>query len=182
LVRSQQHRLRDGEAERLGGFEIDDQLELGGLFDGEIGRLRAPEDFVHLDRSAPEQIGEIRAIAHQATRLRMIPSREKRRESVPDGQLGDSFSRSHVGAKAEHDNGLCVLASDRREGVLQVRASPRRHSPKVQLERARRLLQGRPIAGAGMPRRCFHHAILSAASEALYAGGLLEVFSANRAD
>ena len=34
LIRPQQQRLRDREAEGLGGFEIDDQLELCGLFDG----------------------------------------------------------------------------------------------------------------------------------------------------
>ena len=34
LIRSQQQRLRDREAERLRGFEVDDQLELRWLFDG----------------------------------------------------------------------------------------------------------------------------------------------------
>src|SRR5437016_393835 len=34
LVRPPQHRLRDRQAERLGGLEVDDQLELGRLLDG----------------------------------------------------------------------------------------------------------------------------------------------------
>ena len=37
LVRPQQQRRRDRQAERLGGLEVDDQLELGGLLDGEVG-------------------------------------------------------------------------------------------------------------------------------------------------
>src|SRR5881628_887952 len=46
LVRPQQHRLRDGQAERLGGLQIDDQLELRGLLDRQVRRLRALEDFI----------------------------------------------------------------------------------------------------------------------------------------
>jgi hypothetical protein len=46
LVGAQQQRRRDREAERLGGFEIDDELELGRLLDGEIRRSRTLEDLV----------------------------------------------------------------------------------------------------------------------------------------
>src|SRR5215467_7542263 len=41
LIRPQQQRRRDGEAERLGGLEIDDQLELVGLLDGQVAGLGA---------------------------------------------------------------------------------------------------------------------------------------------
>jgi hypothetical protein len=41
LIRSLQERRRDRQAERLGGLEVDDQLELRGLLNGEIGG-RAP--------------------------------------------------------------------------------------------------------------------------------------------
>jgi hypothetical protein len=37
LVRPPQHRRRDREAERLGGFEVDDQLELRRLLDWQVG-------------------------------------------------------------------------------------------------------------------------------------------------
>src|SRR5262245_40555930 len=40
LVRPPQQRRRDRQAERLGGLEVDDQLELGGLLDGEFGWVR----------------------------------------------------------------------------------------------------------------------------------------------
>ena len=40
-VRAQQQRLRDREAERLGGLEIDEQLELRGLLDRKIRGLGA---------------------------------------------------------------------------------------------------------------------------------------------
>src|SRR5262249_56018968 len=40
LIRPRQQRRRDRQAERLGGLEVDDQLELGRLLDWEIGRVR----------------------------------------------------------------------------------------------------------------------------------------------
>jgi len=44
LIRPQQQRRRNREAERLRGLEVDDQLELGGLLDGKISRLGALQD------------------------------------------------------------------------------------------------------------------------------------------
>src|ERR1051325_7810495 len=44
LVGARQEGLRDRQAERLGGLQIDHQLEFGGLFDRQIGRLGALED------------------------------------------------------------------------------------------------------------------------------------------
>jgi hypothetical protein len=41
LIRSHQERLRDRQPERLGRFEIDDQLELRWLLDGQFSRLSA---------------------------------------------------------------------------------------------------------------------------------------------
>ena len=45
LVGAGEQHGRDGEAERLSGLEIDHQLILGSLLDGEVGRFRALEDF-----------------------------------------------------------------------------------------------------------------------------------------
>jgi AcrB/AcrD/AcrF family protein len=44
LVGRRQQRFRDGQAERLGGLEVDDQFELARLHDRQIGRLFAPEN------------------------------------------------------------------------------------------------------------------------------------------
>jgi hypothetical protein len=52
LVRPEQQRLRNREAERLRGLEIDHQLELRRLLDGEIGGLGALKDLVHVGGGA----------------------------------------------------------------------------------------------------------------------------------
>ena len=56
LVRAQAQRGRDREAQGIGGPEIDQELELRGLFDGEVSRFRAFQDLVHVRSGAPVQI------------------------------------------------------------------------------------------------------------------------------
>ena len=41
LVCGRQQRFRDGEAERLGGLEVDDEIEFGRLQHRQVGRLLA---------------------------------------------------------------------------------------------------------------------------------------------
>src|SRR5690349_5576947 len=64
-VRTRQHVRRNGQADLLRGFEIDDQFELRWLFDGEVGGLRAFENLVDELREPPVGIVEVRAVGHQ---------------------------------------------------------------------------------------------------------------------
>src|SRR5439155_1315085 len=52
LVGTGQHRLRNRQPERLGRLEVNYELELGGLLDGKIRRLRTSEDSVDVCRHA----------------------------------------------------------------------------------------------------------------------------------
>src|SRR5262245_14618554 len=61
LIRPRQQRRRDCQPESLGGLEIDDQLELGGLLDGEITGLGPLKDLVYVGGGAPMGVGEARA-------------------------------------------------------------------------------------------------------------------------
>jgi len=56
LIRPLQERLGDGQAEGLGGLEVDDQLELGGLLDREVTWFGAPENFSHVMSGTPNQV------------------------------------------------------------------------------------------------------------------------------
>ena len=59
LVGAEQHAPWDLEAERLGGLQVDDQLELGRLLERDVARLRALENLVDETRRAPGQRGEV---------------------------------------------------------------------------------------------------------------------------
>src|SRR6266852_2793167 len=60
FIRPLQQRRRDCQAEGLGGLEVDNQLELGRLLDGEIAGLGALEDLVDVASSMAELVGVVR--------------------------------------------------------------------------------------------------------------------------
>src|ERR1700732_2720391 len=65
LVGAGEDRLRHGEAERLGGLEIDHQLEGGRLLHRQIGRLGAVEDLSGVNADLAIYADEARPIADQ---------------------------------------------------------------------------------------------------------------------
>src|SRR6266436_10168371 len=66
LIGAGEDRWRDGQAESLGGVEIDDQLEGRRLLDWQIGGLGALENPAGVDASLARISGEARSIADQA--------------------------------------------------------------------------------------------------------------------
>src|SRR5260370_15614613 len=69
LVSAQQKRLRNFEAERLGGRKVDDEFEFGRLLDRDVGGLRTAQNFVYKFGGASEQVRKARPIAHQTPRF-----------------------------------------------------------------------------------------------------------------
>ena len=65
-VHTQQQRRRDGKTERLRRLQVDDQLELGGLLHGKIGRPRALEKLVDVMSGPPEYVCQIGRVSHEA--------------------------------------------------------------------------------------------------------------------
>jgi hypothetical protein len=60
LVGECQDFWRHIQAEHLGSFEIDDEVELGRLHDGEVGGLRAFENTAGVDSDLPIRIRKTR--------------------------------------------------------------------------------------------------------------------------
>src|SRR6266849_417065 len=92
LVRSHQNGLRDGYTERLRGLEVDDQLELGGLFYREIAGLGPLENLVDQDGAARPQIRCVRSIAHQAADRSQFGRFEHARYSFLSDEVHDLLS------------------------------------------------------------------------------------------
>src|SRR4030095_16030233 len=65
LVRSRQHIRWDHKADLLGGFQIDDELELRGLLNRKLSWLGALENFVHVGGYAPVAVREVRPVVHE---------------------------------------------------------------------------------------------------------------------
>ena len=59
FVRPYQHVGWNRQADLLRRLQIDDELELHRLLHGEFGWFGAFEDFIHVGRSAPGQVGEV---------------------------------------------------------------------------------------------------------------------------
>jgi hypothetical protein len=84
------HRRWNRHAERLGGLEIDDELERGWLLDREIGRTRALQDLCYVGRRTPEHVSQVGSIGHQSARVDVFPLGEDSRQPILQRQLGDT--------------------------------------------------------------------------------------------
>src|ERR1044071_3859669 len=63
-----QNRLRDSEAQRLRGLEVDDEIEFRRLLDWKIGRLLALQDAADVDARLTIHVQEVGPVANQAAR------------------------------------------------------------------------------------------------------------------
>src|SRR5260370_982275 len=79
LIRPLQERRRDRQSESLGGLEVDDQLELGGLLDRQVGRLGALENLIDVNRRALPGAIDVRSVAHEPASIDKVPPRKHAR-------------------------------------------------------------------------------------------------------
>src|SRR5262245_23733385 len=82
LVDAANHRQRDGEAERLGGLHVDDELHFGRLLDRQLGGLLAFENSACIDAERAVRIQNGASVCHQATSGYKLA---KRRSRAPGG-------------------------------------------------------------------------------------------------
>src|SRR5215475_3458044 len=90
LIGAQQQRWRDGEAERLGGLEIDHQLEFRRLLDGQIAGNHTLENSIYVVSGTAKQVSNIQSVGHQATRINIRPERVHRRQPLLDRKIREA--------------------------------------------------------------------------------------------
>jgi hypothetical protein len=94
--------------ERLGSFEVEDQLELGWVLHGQIGGLRALEYAIDIERRSPPDVSAIGPIGNEASVRREVTVRLDCRDfSFPRGQLDDASAMRQCRGVGHHDQASC---------------------------------------------------------------------------
>src|SRR6266702_4795932 len=110
LVRPRQHRLRDRQAESLGGLEVDDQLVLDRRLHRKVGWLRTLEDEIDIASRAPKIIGQVNSVGQEAAEFSEETVRIDGRKMIASRQRCDLYAMSIREAIRHHDKATIRLA------------------------------------------------------------------------
>ena len=78
-------------ADCLGGFQVNDEIELGSLLDREVARFFALEDAAGIDAGLAIRIEEARPVAHQPAGRREIANGVDRRQFLVYRKRGQLY-------------------------------------------------------------------------------------------
>src|SRR6266700_1961636 len=142
LVGAGDERRRQLEAECIGGFQVDCEVELRWQFDGQVRRVRALQDSVHVAGGAPEQVRKIRPVGDESAGHHALLRLKHRRQPVLCKEVDDAADVKLVERIVAHQNGIGPLAHYRGEGGVD-------HHPC----KARFRLAGSPLPGGSRTLR-----------------------------
>ena len=91
LVGGGEERFRDDEAEHLGGLQIYDKFEFGGLKDGRLGTFQDTADIL---TSSDQVVGTARTVSEQPPGLGIFAIFEHRRKSVLKSERHDPLAQA----------------------------------------------------------------------------------------
>src|SRR5262249_48377986 len=117
-----EQRRRDFEAERLGGFRIDHELEFDRCLDRQLGWPFAAENAVEIGPRAPDDVDLVGSIGYQATAHDRVTKYVDRRHAMAGRDCSDHIpmqcrksiggdEQAAVGLPREHFNLILYLVS-----------------------------------------------------------------------
>src|SRR5262249_4597741 len=135
------------ETECLGDLNVDDQLELSRLLDGEVGGLCPLQDLVHEGGSAPDEEDDARPVRHQAPFIRELTKAVHGRQAAAGSQGGDPGPVSKCEDVIEGEECLSVTLLGSRKCGLEVLGSAYLESLKRPFQPLGRHLGVFPVDG-----------------------------------
>src|SRR5260370_34957814 len=96
-----QERLRDREAERLRGLEVDDELEFGRQLHRQFAGFGALEDEIDVRGCSAVEIGQIDAVGNKTSGRREDPIWVDSRQLMPSRQREERVPLAHAVDGAE---------------------------------------------------------------------------------
>src|SRR5215467_388874 len=117
LVCPREQRLRDRKAKRLGGLEVDDELELRRLLHRQISRPGAFEDPIHVGGCAAHLVIEVDAIRHQPTALHEVTAVADRWKLLFQRQLCDGTRMGECQWRRQNDEAPVALGMETTKAV-----------------------------------------------------------------
>src|SRR6266446_5649947 len=134
LIRTNQQRLRNRQAERLRRLQVDDEFELRGLLDGKVGGLGALEDLIDEVCGAPPQVSDIDPVRHEPASIYELPIPIHRRQPALGRKVRDTSSVSGGERIPQHDKGVRALRLDSRERGVEIIESSQLQGLKYHLQ------------------------------------------------
>ena len=113
---------RHVEAERLGGLEVDDQLEFGRLLDRQVGRLLALENAAGVDASLLVRIRDVGPVAHQSADFGEFAVCNIAGTLWSIGEQDQLHAPASEEAIAAHKEGVRPLAQERGKRIVDLAA------------------------------------------------------------
>jgi len=136
------------DSKRLGGLEVDHQLEFGRLHYRHLGRVGSFENLAAIDSGLAIHAADTRTIADQAAAERILPFEMDRRDALLRGERGYRIALTEQHRICRDKDRIRTFANKGLERHLEIILAPHVEHERLLSENPDRLL-GIPLFGCG---------------------------------